>query len=198
MTTVLPRYVLTTSALAGAGGLASVVGTLLPWARLTDSVYGDGYACPISAWSRVPLFGAIVVALGLLTIGLSARTLSTKRPLTRTQATWLGILGALILASVGAWLFVVLRTPDPARVDPGFEYSRTIPWLGAGLVCLSALVAGTTGVVARVLPFVSGPAPMNEGHGVDVKALLRRHRPDPEWSKDLADVRSVVEIEDRP
>jgi prevent-host-death family protein len=40
--------------------------------------------------------------------------------------------------------------------------------------------------------------PMNDGHGADVKALLRRHRPDPQWAKDLADVRSVVEIEERP
>lgn len=40
--------------------------------------------------------------------------------------------------------------------------------------------------------------PMNDGHGADVKALLRRHRPDSQWSKDLADVRSVMEIEERP
>jgi prevent-host-death family protein len=40
--------------------------------------------------------------------------------------------------------------------------------------------------------------PMKDGHGADVKALLRRHPPDPQWSKDLADVRSVVEIEERP
>ncbi len=38
--------------------------------------------------------------------------------------------------------------------------------------------------------------PMNDGHGADVKALLHRHRPDPQWSKDLADVRSVLEIEE--
>jgi prevent-host-death family protein len=40
--------------------------------------------------------------------------------------------------------------------------------------------------------------PMNAGHGADVKALLRRHRPDPQWSDDLAAIRSVVEIEERP
>lgn len=40
--------------------------------------------------------------------------------------------------------------------------------------------------------------PMTEGQGADVKALLRRHHPDPEWSKDLAAVRSVLEIEERP
>ncbi len=40
--------------------------------------------------------------------------------------------------------------------------------------------------------------PMNEGHGADVKALLRRHRPDSEWSKEIAAIRSVVEREERP
>ncbi len=40
--------------------------------------------------------------------------------------------------------------------------------------------------------------PMNEGHGGDVKALLRRHRPDSQWSEDLATIRSAVEIEERP
>ena len=39
---------------------------------------------------------------------------------------------------------------------------------------------------------------MNEGHGADVKALLRRHLPDSDWSKDLAGVRSIVKIEERP
>ncbi|MGH9277108.1 MAG: type II toxin-antitoxin system Phd/YefM family antitoxin [Acidimicrobiales bacterium] len=40
--------------------------------------------------------------------------------------------------------------------------------------------------------------PMNDGHGADVKALLRRHRPDSQWSEDLAAIRSIVEIEERP
>jgi prevent-host-death family protein len=40
--------------------------------------------------------------------------------------------------------------------------------------------------------------PMNEGHGADVKALLRRHRPDSQWSEDLVATRSIVEIEERP
>ena len=39
--------------------------------------------------------------------------------------------------------------------------------------------------------------PITEGHGADVKELLRRHRPDSDWSHDLAAVRSVVEIEER-
>lgn len=39
--------------------------------------------------------------------------------------------------------------------------------------------------------------PMERGHGADVKALLRRHRPDPEWAADLVEVRDLVEIDDR-
>jgi prevent-host-death family protein len=40
--------------------------------------------------------------------------------------------------------------------------------------------------------------PTNKGHGADVKARLRRHRPDSQWSNELAATRSVVEIEERP
>ena len=40
--------------------------------------------------------------------------------------------------------------------------------------------------------------PMKEGHGAEVKALLRRHQPDAHWSEDLAAIRAVVEIEERP
>lgn len=39
--------------------------------------------------------------------------------------------------------------------------------------------------------------PMREGHGAEVKELLRRHRPDPLWAHDLPAVRSVVELEQR-
>jgi len=39
--------------------------------------------------------------------------------------------------------------------------------------------------------------PVNRGLGEDVKAMLRRHRPDPNWASDLDEVRSFLEIEDR-
>lgn len=39
--------------------------------------------------------------------------------------------------------------------------------------------------------------PVKEGHGTDVKELLRRHQPDSEWLQDLAAVRSVVELQER-
>lgn len=39
--------------------------------------------------------------------------------------------------------------------------------------------------------------PMNRGLGVDVKALLRRHRPDAQWANQLDEVRSLLEIDER-
>ncbi len=39
--------------------------------------------------------------------------------------------------------------------------------------------------------------PVSRGRGADVKALLRRHRPDEAWADDLAAVRSLVELDDR-
>ena len=39
--------------------------------------------------------------------------------------------------------------------------------------------------------------PMRDGHGAEVKELLRRHRPDPRWAADLSSVRSLVELEER-
>ena len=39
--------------------------------------------------------------------------------------------------------------------------------------------------------------PMHDGLGTDVKALLRRHRPDPNWAGDLDDVRALLEIDNR-
>lgn len=39
--------------------------------------------------------------------------------------------------------------------------------------------------------------PMNRGLGVDVKALLRRHRPDSGWAGELTEVRDLIEVDDR-
>lgn len=39
--------------------------------------------------------------------------------------------------------------------------------------------------------------PMTRGRGADVKALLRRHRGDRDWLKDLDGVRSLIEVDDR-
>ncbi len=40
--------------------------------------------------------------------------------------------------------------------------------------------------------------PVREGQGAELKALLRRRRPDPDWRDDLARVRSTVEMQERP
>lgn len=40
--------------------------------------------------------------------------------------------------------------------------------------------------------------PVAGGRGGDAKHLLRRHRPDGAWPEDLARVRALLEIEDRP
>ncbi len=39
--------------------------------------------------------------------------------------------------------------------------------------------------------------PAREGHGSEVKEMLRRRRPDAEWMQDVAAVRALVELEDR-
>ena len=40
--------------------------------------------------------------------------------------------------------------------------------------------------------------PVARGRGADAKALLRRHRPDAEWSGVLEGVRDLLEVETRP
>jgi prevent-host-death family protein len=40
--------------------------------------------------------------------------------------------------------------------------------------------------------------PITTGRGADAKALLRRHRPDADWVRDLGDVRDLLEVESRP
>ena len=40
--------------------------------------------------------------------------------------------------------------------------------------------------------------PMSRGRGADVKALVGRHRPDAAWNADIAAVRDLLELDDRP
>jgi len=39
--------------------------------------------------------------------------------------------------------------------------------------------------------------PVSTGKGADVKAMLRRHRADPSYAKDIAAIRELLEIETR-
>lgn len=40
--------------------------------------------------------------------------------------------------------------------------------------------------------------PTSHRRGADVKALLRRHLPDPDWVSDVANVRALLELDDMP
>lgn len=40
--------------------------------------------------------------------------------------------------------------------------------------------------------------PVSAGRGADVKALLRRHRCDPDFAADISSTRQLLEIEARP
>jgi len=39
--------------------------------------------------------------------------------------------------------------------------------------------------------------PVSRGKGSEVKGVLRRHRPDSRWTKDLAEVRDLVTLDER-
>jgi hypothetical protein len=39
----------------------------------------------------------------------------------------------------------------------------------------------------------ANPEPASRGRSADVKAALRRHRPDEDWTADLAAVRALIE-----
>lgn len=39
--------------------------------------------------------------------------------------------------------------------------------------------------------------PVSRGRGADLKALLRQHEPDGEWSDDLNEVRDLLTLDDR-
>lgn len=40
--------------------------------------------------------------------------------------------------------------------------------------------------------------PISRGRGLDTKALLLRHRPDAQWSDELAEIRALVELDSLP
>jgi prevent-host-death family protein len=52
-------------------------------------------------------------------------------------------------------------------------------------------------IVRRGRP-VARLQPVPHGTGSDVKAALRTHRPDRTWAADLAAVRNVIRLDDRP
>lgn len=44
---------------------------------------------------------------------------------------------------------------------------------------------------------IASLAPTKGGHGAEVKEMLRRHRPDDGWARDLSALRSVVVVDER-
>jgi prevent-host-death family protein len=40
--------------------------------------------------------------------------------------------------------------------------------------------------------------PVSRGRGADAKILLRKHRPDARWARDLGEIRDLLEVEARP
>jgi prevent-host-death family protein len=40
--------------------------------------------------------------------------------------------------------------------------------------------------------------PITKGRGSEVKAILKRHRPDADWSEELSVLRELIEIDTRP
>lgn len=57
--------------------------------------------------------------------------------------------------------------------------------------------AGQSYTVTRRGKAVAHIEPVRRGRGADAKALLRRHRPDKSWSRDLGAVRDLLEVESR-
>lgn len=56
---------------------------------------------------------------------------------------------------------------------------------------------GTHFTIVRRGKAVAHLEPMSRGRGADVKALLRRHHPDPDWAGDLDETRGLLEIDER-
>jgi prevent-host-death family protein len=52
-------------------------------------------------------------------------------------------------------------------------------------------------IVRRGKP-VAHLEPVRVGTGAAIKDVLRRHRPDRDWGSDLAALRDLVDVEDRP
>jgi hypothetical protein len=136
---------------AAAGGLMALAGVFLPWATRNTVVNGDGGPLPVHAWDRLPVLAVVVLAMAIVPIGMGLNKLNTGLPLARGEAMTLSLLGACILVGLAVWMVVVFREVDPYSHDPGFEGTRNLPWIGAGLVFCGALVMGITGIVTRSL-----------------------------------------------
>jgi len=133
---------------AGAGGLATLVSVLLPWATRTTVIFGDHAEIPIRAWSQFPLLVLAVVALAALVVADATFRFVTGRSGSRRQATIVAVAGSGVALSVIVWAVMVLARPDPAAALDGFERSRsrTLPSVGAGLALLGGFLTALAGI----------------------------------------------------
>ena len=58
--------------------------------------------------------------------------------------------------------------------------------------------AGEEYTIVRRGRAIAQIGPVVRGRGADVKAALRTVAPDPDWADDLAAVRGVIDLEERP
>jgi hypothetical protein len=138
---------------AGAGGLATLVSALLPWATRTTVIFGDHAEIPIRAWSQVPMLLFGIVALAALVVADATSRFVKRRSGSRRQATLFAVAGSMVALSVILWAVIVLARTDPAAAMDGFEPSRSrmLPSFGAGLALLGGLLTVVAGVVGRVV-----------------------------------------------
>jgi prevent-host-death family protein len=58
--------------------------------------------------------------------------------------------------------------------------------------------AGRRYTITRHGKAVAQIEPISRGRGTDAKGLLRRHRRDANWSRDVQEVRDLLEVDRRP
>lgn len=127
----------------------ALAGVGLPWATRDTVVNGEGGAVPIHSWSRLPLLMVVILAMAIVPICIGLSKLETGLPLHWNAARLLPASGGLMVVSLVAWMVAVVRETDPARIDRGYEGTRTVPWIGAGLVLCGALAIGISGIIVR-------------------------------------------------
>lgn len=139
-----------TNVVAGGGGATALAGVLLPWATRTTVVYGEDGAVGIRPWTELPFVTVAVVVAAVLIVAVAAVRLSRSPPPRWARAVLFVTTGGVVVLSVIGWTATVLsRAPDTAVVVEGFERSRTLPSLGAGLAMLGGLISTTAGLIAH-------------------------------------------------
>ncbi|MFC3739562.1 hypothetical protein [Paractinoplanes deccanensis] len=141
-----------------AAGLVAVLGSFLPWAKISAPILGS-----ISASGTDGSDGWITLVLGLvLAAGAGLRIRGPRLPAVATIATNVAaIASALALLIIGLWKIVDLRSTekdmretlssspdDPFGIGKTFSDAVQVD-VGAGLVLIT--VAGLAGSVAMVL-----------------------------------------------